>query len=114
MSNRIVTPDGMVPQSDGPPRPPTLQERLQTAVDHWQYKRRDLAFATALNCIAFISTGLAGLNKVVMNLEEENAGLKRAIHILSVGSEHLTKENNARKAEIEELKARLAQLEARQ
>ncbi len=112
--SRIVTPDGMLPQSDGPPRLPTLQERLEQAVEHWTFKRKDLGFATALNCIAFISSGLAGLNKIVMTCEADNKALREAIRIMSVGMEHLTKENNARTAEIEELKARLAQLEARQ
>lgn len=60
---RIVGPDGMVPQPDGSSKPPPMQERIEMALEHWKYKRRDEAFATALNCIAFLSNGLAGLAK---------------------------------------------------
>lgn len=75
MSGRIVTPDGQIPTPDGGKRPPTLQERLDIALEHWQYKRKDMAFATALNAIAYLSHGLAGMAKITKQLEDGNAAL---------------------------------------
>lgn len=84
--NRITTPDGLIPQPNGPPRPPTMEQRIQTALEHWQFKRKDLGFATALNCIAYLSSGLAAMAKITNQLEQEN---------------------DARKKEVAELKAKL-------
>jgi hypothetical protein len=90
--SRIVTPEGMIPQGDGAPRPPTLQERVNEALEHWQFKRKDQAFATALNCILYLSSGLAGMAKLTQALEEKD---------------------KAREGQLEELRSRLAALEAR-
>lgn len=61
---RIVTPDGLIPGEDGKPdRPPPMQDRIELALNHWKFNRRAEAFATALNCIAYLSNGLAGLAK---------------------------------------------------
>jgi hypothetical protein len=81
--NRIVTPDGMVPgQGDQPPRPPTLQERLDAALEYWKFKRKDEAFATALNAIAYLSSGLAGMAKLTKQLEDSNAALTKRVEAL--------------------------------
>lgn len=83
MSNRIVTPEGFLPQGDGKPaRPPTLQERLDAALEHWQYKRKDQAFATALNAIAYLSAGLAGMAKLAETLEKSNEELRTRVSAL--------------------------------
>lgn len=83
MSNRIVTPDGMIPGNDGQPdRPPTLQERVQSALEHWQFKRKDQAFATALNCVVYLSSGLAGMAKLTDEMRKENDDLRRRVAAL--------------------------------
>ncbi len=53
----------MIPTPDGGSRPPKMEERLETALEHWKHHRRAEGFATALNCIAFLSNGVAGLAK---------------------------------------------------
>lgn len=75
--NRIVTPDGMIPQGDDAPRPPTLEERLQTAVVMWKQGQKAQAFATSLNCIAYLSKGLAGLATLTGHMREESEGLRK-------------------------------------
>lgn len=76
--NRIVTPDGMIPGGDGkPPRPPRLEERLDLALEHWKFKRKDEAFATALNAIAFLSMGVAGLAKSNEHLRQRLEALEK-------------------------------------
>lgn len=83
MSGRIVTPDGMVPGNDGQPdRPPTLKERLDTALDHWRFKRKDEGFATALNAIAYLSAGLAGMAKLTEVMRSENEVLRNRVDAL--------------------------------
>ena len=81
--NRIVTPDGMVPGGeDKPSRPPTLQERLDQALHFWKFKQKDEAFATALNAIAYLSAGLAGMAKLTAHLEKSNEELTKRIAAL--------------------------------
>lgn len=80
MSGRIVTPQGFIPGDEGKPdRPPTLQERLDLALKHWQFKRKDEAFATALNSIAYLSSGLAGMAKLTDVMRSENDVLRKRI-----------------------------------
>lgn len=81
--SRIVTPQGFIPGGDGKPdRPPTLQERVDTALEHWRFKRKDEGFATALNCILYLSTGLAGLAKLTGELKAVNEALSKRIAVL--------------------------------
>lgn len=81
--NRIVTPDGMVPGGEGKPdRPPTLEERIETALEHWQYKRKDMAFATALNCIAYLGSGLSGFARITGDMRIENENLRNQVTAL--------------------------------
>lgn len=83
MSGRIVTPRGFIPEGDGKPeRPPTLEERINAALEHWQYKRKDQAFATALNCIAYLSSGLAGMAKITDVMRRENEALSKRVAAL--------------------------------
>jgi len=80
---RIVTPDGMIPGNDGKPdRAPTLQERVDAALEHWQFKRKDQAFATALNCIVYLSSGLAGMAKLTEVMRSENDSLRKRVDAL--------------------------------
>lgn len=81
--NRIVTPDGMIPGGEGKPdRPPTLEERINAALEHWQFKRKDQAFATALNCIAYLGSGLAGMAKITEAMRKENDELRTRVTAL--------------------------------
>lgn len=81
---RIITPDGMVPGQDGKPdRPPTLQERVELALEHWQFKRKDEAFATALNAIAYLSNGLAGLAKLSDRNQKDCFDLRKTVNDLN-------------------------------
>jgi len=83
MSGRIVTPDGMIPGNEGQPdRPPTMRERLEAALDHWRFKRKDEAFATSLNCIAYLSNGLAGMAKLTEQMRTENEELRKRVSAL--------------------------------
>jgi len=83
MSTRIVTPDGMIPGSDGKPdRPPTLKERLDTALRFWQTAQKDKAFATSLNAIAYLSSGLAGMAILTEQMRVENEELKKRVAAL--------------------------------
>jgi len=82
-AGRIVTPDGMIPGNDGKPdRPPTLEERLNSALEHWRFKRKDEAFATALNAIAYLSSGLAGMAKLTEVMRSENDVLMKRVEAL--------------------------------
>lgn len=88
---RIITPDGFIPGQDGKPdRPPTMQERITSALEHWKYKRRDEAFATSLNCIAFMSNGLAGLAKSNEALRVENEQMRSRVDGLQLRIADLT------------------------
>jgi hypothetical protein len=81
--SRIITLDGLIPQGpDKPARPPTLEERLNSALEHWQFKRKDQAFATALNAIAYLSAGLAGMAKLTEQMRIENEDIKKRITTL--------------------------------
>ena len=83
MSNRIVTPQGFIPGDNGQPdRPPTLQERLDTALEHWRFKRKDEGFATALNAIAYLSAGLAGMARLTEQMRVENAEMRNRVAAL--------------------------------
>ena len=74
--SRIITPEGMVPGQDGKPdRPPTMEERLALALNLWKLQRKDEAFATTLNCIAYLSHGMAGMAKHVARIEKQNVAL---------------------------------------
>lgn len=82
-NNRIVTPDGFIPQGgDQPARPPTLQERLDLALEHWKFQRKNEAFATALNAIAYLSAGLSGMAKLTEQMRVENDELKKRLAAL--------------------------------
>lgn len=81
--NRVVTPDGMIPGGEGKPdREPTLQERLDLALHYWKLKRKDEAFAMALNAIAYLSAGLAGMAKLTDVMRSENDALMKRIEAL--------------------------------
>lgn len=40
-----------------------MKERLDLALEYWKGGRKNEAFATSLNCIAYLSQGLHGLAK---------------------------------------------------
>lgn len=67
---------------DGKQRPPRMEERLQAALDMWTKGDKDVAFATALNAIAYQSHGLAGLAKLTKQLEDKVAALQARVDLL--------------------------------
>lgn len=75
---RIVGPDGLIPQPDGGSKPPVMQERIELALEHWKFNRKAEAFATSLNCIAFLSSGLAGLAKSNEQLRVQTVAYQQA------------------------------------
>lgn len=82
MSNRIVGPSGQPLDSDGKQRTPKMEERVIAALEYWKNNQKDMAFATALNAIAYQSNGLAGLAKLIRSLEDKVAKLSKEVEEL--------------------------------
>lgn len=81
-NNRIVGPTGQPIGGDGKQRSPTMEERLQAALEFWRTNQKDMAFATALNAIAYQSSGLSGLAKLVKKSDATIDELRKRIEQL--------------------------------